>query len=300
MYGVKLPDSAFKTLAKTHTGPVYVIRFNSTGEYAMTGSEDRGVCLYNPSKNLMIKHYRNLHNYDVSGLDIAKDNSKFATGGGDKNIILSDTVEGKTVRKYTGHSGRVNSVAFNSESSVIVSTSYDTTVRCWDNRANSYTPIDIIKGFRDSVSNVIIRGFEIICSSMDGTVRFYDVRLGQFVSDELGEGIQSMAVAHSNRAYIASALDSTIYLIERSSGHKVIDYRGHNVQNFTINCKFNEEDSHIFSGSTDGKLYIYDILKSQPCKVVNVSSSPLSALDVHSEGGLIAGTHDGNIVYWKL
>lgn len=125
----------------------------------MSGSEDRGVCLYNPHKNIMIKNYKNLHNYDVSGLCISTDNSKFVTGGGDKNVIVTDVAEGKTINKYCGHNGRVNSVAFNGENNVIMSASHDTTVRCWDSRANSYTPIDIIKGFKDSVSHVEIRGF---------------------------------------------------------------------------------------------------------------------------------------------
>jgi hypothetical protein len=40
----------------------------------------------------MIKQYKNLHNYDVSGLTISNDNSKFVTGGGDKNIIVTDVV----------------------------------------------------------------------------------------------------------------------------------------------------------------------------------------------------------------
>jgi mitogen-activated protein kinase organizer 1 len=71
-----------------------------------------------------------------------------------------------------------------------------------------------------------------------------------------------MALAHSNRAYIVSALDNTIYLIERNTGNKVMEYRGHQVKNYTINCKFNESDSQIYSGSIDGNLYIYDILKS--------------------------------------
>lgn len=71
-----------------------------------------------------------------------------------------------------------------------------------------------------------------------------------------------MSVAQSNRAYVVSALDNTMYLIDKNSGSKVIEYRGHEVKNFTINCKFNEEDTHIFSGSADGKLFIYDIMKS--------------------------------------
>jgi WD40 repeat protein len=68
----------------------------------------------------MIKHYKNIHNYDVYTLDISKDNSKFITGGGDKNIILTDVVEGKYIRKYTGHTARVNSVCFNPDNNVIV------------------------------------------------------------------------------------------------------------------------------------------------------------------------------------
>ena len=79
----------------------------------MTGSEDRSVTLYNPTKNIMIKNYKNLHNYDVYGLDIANDNTKFITGGGDKLVMLTDVIHGKYIRKYTGHTSRVNSVCFN-------------------------------------------------------------------------------------------------------------------------------------------------------------------------------------------
>ena len=108
----RLP-TACHALVKVHKGPIYTIKFNSDGEYCMTGSEDRSVSLYNPAKNLMIKNYKNIHNYDVSSIDISKDNTKFISGGGDKNVILTDVVEGKYIRKYTGHTARINSVCFN-------------------------------------------------------------------------------------------------------------------------------------------------------------------------------------------
>ena len=107
-------------MVKGHSGPIYVAKFNNQGDYCMTGSEDRSVCLYNPSKNLMIKNYKNVHNYDVYSIDISKDNSKFVSGGGDKNIILTDVISAKYIRKYTGHTSRVNSVCFNPDNNVIV------------------------------------------------------------------------------------------------------------------------------------------------------------------------------------
>lgn len=68
----------------------------------------------------MIKNYKNIHNYDVGSLAISKDNAKFISGGGDKNVVLTDVIEGKYIRKYTGHTARINSVAFNNDNNVIV------------------------------------------------------------------------------------------------------------------------------------------------------------------------------------
>ena len=71
-----------------------------------------------------------------------------------------------------------------------------------------------------------------------------------------------MSVAYSNRAYVVSGLNDTIYLIDKNSGNKIKQYKGHEIKNYTINCKFNIDDSHIISGSADGKLYIYSLMKS--------------------------------------
>lgn len=100
-------------LVKSHTGPIYSIKFSKSGEYCMTGSEDRSVVLFNPRKNMQVKVYKNLHNYEVSTLDISSDNSRFITGGSDKVILLSDVYEGKVIHKFQGHSGRINAITYN-------------------------------------------------------------------------------------------------------------------------------------------------------------------------------------------
>ena len=134
-------------------------------------------------------------------------------------------------------------------------------VRFRDNKSNSSHPIQTLKGFRDSVCRVQFKGSEVVCGSMDGSVRFYDIRNGQFTSDEFSEPIQSMGVSYSNKVYIASCTDNRIYLVEKSSGNRIQEYSGHNVGTFKIDCAFNIRDSHIVSGSVDGKLYVYEIMK---------------------------------------
>ena len=56
-------------------------------------------------------------------LDIAitDDNARFASVGGDRQVFLWDVTQGKTLRRWVGHAGRVNTVDFGGEGSVVVS-----------------------------------------------------------------------------------------------------------------------------------------------------------------------------------
>lgn len=58
-----------------------------------------------------------------------------------------------------------------------------------------------------------------------------------------------------------SCTDNKMYLVEKASGNKILEYAGHNVENFKIDCLFSLRDSHVVTGSTDGKLYVYEIMK---------------------------------------
>lgn len=57
---------------------------------------------------------------------------------------------------------RVNSVAFNDESTVLISGSFDATIRLWDLRSSNFQPIQVIEDCKDSVMSVDVQGVEII------------------------------------------------------------------------------------------------------------------------------------------
>jgi WD40 repeat protein len=50
-----------------------------------------------------------------------KDNSKFASCGGDRQVMVWDVMTGEISRRFTGHLGKVNAVAFNSDSTILAS-----------------------------------------------------------------------------------------------------------------------------------------------------------------------------------
>lgn len=56
----------------------------------------------------------------------------FCISGDDLAINLWDLGSGKRVKKMTGHTAAVYTLAFSAESSLLVSGGADWTVRCWD------------------------------------------------------------------------------------------------------------------------------------------------------------------------
>lgn len=62
------------------------------------------------------------HGYEVLDISVTEDNARFATVGGDKQVFLWDVATARTLRRWAGHSGRVNCVDIGGdEGNVVVS-----------------------------------------------------------------------------------------------------------------------------------------------------------------------------------
>lgn len=70
--------------------------------------------------------------WEVLDISISHDNARFASVGGDKAVFLWDVATAKTLRRFLGHTHRVNACDFNADASILASGSYDATVRIWD------------------------------------------------------------------------------------------------------------------------------------------------------------------------
>ncbi len=69
---------------------------------------------------------------------------------------------------------------------MVVSGSFDASVRLWDCKSQSTKPIQVLEEARDSVSGVCVVGHEIVTGSVDGRMRVYDLRMGMVFVDVIG------------------------------------------------------------------------------------------------------------------
>jgi len=271
--------SAFPTspLARLpgHTGPVHAVTFSAgSGQYVLTGCQDRKIRLFNPTpssassdgQGKLIQSY-SAHGYEVLDLAVSENNSRFVSGGGDKSVFLWDVATAQTVRRFTGHAARVQAVGFGGDdAAVVVSGSFDGTVRLWDCRARGETRAMMTFGeARDGVSCVAVRGAEIYAGSVDGRVRVYDVAMGWVETDCIGASVTSVAPTKAGDGYLVSALDSTVRLMDRPTGKCLQGLRdggeaGFRNETYRVRSCLGMADSLAISGAEDGRVFVWDVL----------------------------------------
>ncbi|KAL8858607.1 MAG: hypothetical protein Q9178_004901 [Gyalolechia marmorata] len=251
-------------------GAVHCVQYSSgLGQYILTGTSTRHINLYNPSKAAssssgLIQTY-SAHGYEVLDLAISGDNARFASVGGDKQVFLWDVATARTVRRWAGHFGRVNCVGMGGEEEggVVVSGSYDATVRIWDCKSQSTKPIQVLEDSKDSVSSLDVLGHEIVTGSVDGKMRLYDLRMGMMYVDTIGYPITSVQQTKDGNGVLVSTLDSVIRLMDKSNGQMLQSYKGHVNTEYRIRSCLGLADSIVISGSEDGKMYIWDFLEGK-------------------------------------
>ncbi|CAO1605928.1 hypothetical protein XANCAGTX0491_009431 [Xanthoria calcicola] len=254
-----------------HGGAIHCLQYSSgQGQYLLTGSSDRSIRLYNPAKastssigSGLVQTY-SAHGYEVLDISVTEDNARFASVGGDKQVFLWDVATARTLRRWSGHFGRVNCVGFGGEEgSVVFSGSFDATVRLWDCKSQSTKPIQVLEDSKDSVSSLHVLGYEIVTGSVDGKLRLYDLRMGMMYADTIGHPITSVQQTDDGNAVLVSTLDSFIRLMDKSNGQILQSYKGHINTEYRIRSCLGLADSIVISGSEEGKIYVWDLLEGK-------------------------------------
>lgn len=186
-----LPVSLLHTLTP-HKGPVHVAALNTVGKYLLTAGADRQIHLFNASSSTtpaVIKSY-SAHSGGVLTLSIASDNSTFASGGEDRNVLQWDVATGSVLRRFSAHTGTIQVAAFcgaqGNPNDVLLTAGFDGALRFYDMRSRgAWKPIMECKDARDAILCAAVRDASIWTGSVDGVVRTYDMRAGQLQEDTI-------------------------------------------------------------------------------------------------------------------
>uniref|UniRef100_A0A671UFL6 WD repeat domain-containing protein 83 n=1 Tax=Sparus aurata TaxID=8175 RepID=A0A671UFL6_SPAAU len=230
------------------------------------------------------------HGYEVLDADSSYDNSQLCSCSSDKTVILWDVATGQVTRKLRGHAGKVNCVQFNEEATVILSGSIDGTVRCWDTRSRRFEPIQVLDEASDGISSLKVVQHELLTGSVDGRVRRYDLRMGQLHVDFISSPITCVCFSQDGQCTLSSSLDSTVRLLDKSTGEMLGEYKGHKMKGYKLDCCLSSKDTHVLSCSEDGHVYCWDLVEGSLTLKLPVGKAVVQSLSFHPTETCLSGS----------
>ena len=251
---------------------------------------------------MLIQAYGGAHGYGVLDVCIASDNSRFVSAGGDRAAFLWDVATGRVVRRFAGHSQRINALALSEDGAVLLTGSYDKTVGLWDLRAASgREPIQVLDDFRDSVSAVACSSHRVLAGSVDGCLRTYDLRAGLMHRDDLGAPLTHVSVSSDGRCALSVCLGGAVRLTDLASGRELATFRGHRQEAYRTEARVCADDAHVVAGSEDGRLLVWEYATGRLACSAAASDRAIVSVDRHpNRMEVLAAGAEGVAQLWAL
>jgi WD40 repeat protein len=164
-----------------HYTSVLSVCFSPDDEYAVSGSKDGSIKLWDIHKQRSIKTFTE-HASSVNSVFFSPDGEYIISGSDDTTIKLWDVKTGKCVKTFEGHKGFVNSVCFSKDGKFVISGSSDGTIRFW--AVETGECIEILKEHKGAVTSVSVSssGKYLVSGSFDGTIKIWDIDTRKCVS----------------------------------------------------------------------------------------------------------------------
>jgi WD40 repeat protein len=111
---------------------VWSVAFSPDGRYALSGSYDRTLKLWDVFTGKEIRSFSGHTGGEVWSVAFNPDGRYILSGSADETLKLWDMETGQEVRTFSGHTDQVSSVAFSPDGRYALSSSWDRTVKLWD------------------------------------------------------------------------------------------------------------------------------------------------------------------------
>lgn len=152
---------------------------------------------------------------------------------------------------------------------------------------------------KDGVSSVKVSDHEVLAGSVDGRVRRYDLRTGQLFSDYVGSPITCACFSRDGQCVLVASLDSTLRLLDKDTGELLGEYTGHKNQQYKLDCCLSERDTHVVSGSEDGKVFFWDLVEGGLALALPVAPGVVQSLAFHPSEPCLLTAAGSQVHCWR-
>lgn len=226
-------------------------------------------------------------------------------GGNRNTFTLFDVFENRVISETIAHTDDVNAVAYLDDSSNIICTgSDDALCKIWDRRLldgeGRARPVGCFAGHQLGLTfiDTMNDGRYLLTQGKDCAIMLWDTRKMESVVRPAPQAAQQFDYRWM------SADDLPLRFRQSPAGAGLVNsYQGHIVARTLIRARFSPLHStgqrYIYSGSADGKIYVYDLHTTEVVRVIEGSHGNAICRDVSwhpSLPWLVSAGWDGRLV----
>ncbi|WP_298608852.1 caspase family protein [uncultured Spirosoma sp.] len=285
-----------------HASPVESVAFSPDGRYALSGSMDNTLRLWEVSSGRELRQFIG-HTSAVFSVAFSPDGRYALSGSGDKMLRLWEISSGKELHRLEGHMSAVLSVAFSPDGRYVLSGG-DNTVRLWE--VSSGREIRQFIGHTSGVRSVAFSpdGRYALSGSNDNTLRLWEVNSGRELSQFLGHtsAVYSVAFSPDGRYALSGSGDNTVRLWEVANGQELRQFKGHT--SFVSSVAFSPDGHYALSGSWDNTVRLWEVTNGQELRQfkghTGFVSSVAFSLNGHYALSGAEDTQDNTVRLWEV
>lgn len=323
-----LPCRLTHTL-RGHSRSISSVCFSPDGTKLSTSSSDGMVIIWNvilndqtsgsssclvPQMEFLTKLINSDSSEGINDLTWSPDSRYLISASDDHSIYVwfistnsnysSSSSHPSPIRRLIGHSHSVYCVKLNPIGTLLISGSFDETIKVWDFLGGKL--LRTLPGHSEVVSCLDFSrdGSIIVSGSFDGLIRMWDTTSGQclktlVVAQETNAPVSFISFTPNSRFLITGSLDSTVRIWDyrTKEGTVLKSYTGHTNIKYSIPARvisFNVESDpsketsgeFVLMGSEDGSLWMWhlqsrEVFMKLPCHAESIIAISIHPIDTN-------------------
>lgn len=274
-----------------HTHMVYTVDFSPDGKYALSGSEDTAVKLWEVSTGKEVRTFHG-HSKAVSSIAFSPDGRRALSGSSDGTIKVWDLSNGTEIATLSGHKNKVTSVSFIQDGAQALSGSRDGTFKLWE--ISTGRELSTLQAHARGVLSTDIsrNGRYVVSGNWDNTVQVWEISTGRLLTTFRGHAkpVYGVALTPDGRYVLSESEDWVIKLWDVSANKEIRTIQG---QAGFFELAFSPDSRYALTANPDGTAKLWEISTGKEVKILKMQFGSFVAAAFSPDSHFaLAGTND--------